>query len=259
MADGRPASPASAAMQACVLIPVYDHEHAIGAVVAAVLGHALPCVLVDDGSSPGCARALDALAAANPDRVQLVRHACNQGKGAAVLTGFQHAAHQGYSHVLQLDADGQHAGADIPRFLALARQHPHAVIAGCPVYDESVPTLRLYARYLTHVWVWINTLSFAIRDSMCGFRVYPVASVMALAGRCALGKRMNFDPEVLVRLHWAGVEVINLPTRVSYPSDGVSHFLAWRDNALITRMHTVLFFGMLRRLPQLLARKWKAR
>ena len=242
----------------CVLIPVYDHEHAIGAVLAAVLGHGLPCILVDDGSSDGCARVLDQLAAATPERVTLVRRALNGGKGAAVLSGFEAAAKAGYSHLLQVDADGQHDAADIPRFIALARAHPHAVIAGCPVYDDSVPALRLYARYLTHVWIWINTLSFAIRDSMCGFRVYPVAPVVALAARRQLGKRMNFDPEILVRLYWEGVEVVNLPTRVSYPTDGVSHFLALKDNLLITRMHATLFFGMLLRLPRLLARKWRA-
>ncbi|MES2324268.1 MAG: glycosyltransferase family 2 protein [Pseudomonadota bacterium] len=241
----------------CVLIPVYDHEHAIGFVVGAVLGHGLPCILVDDGSTSGCARVLDELAAASPGKVTLVRHQVNQGKGAAVMTGFAHARAAGYTHLLQVDADGQHTAGDIPRFIEMARQHPDAVIAGCPVYDESVPALRLYARYLTHVWIWINTLSFAIRDSMCGFRVYPVAPVASLAGRQKLGKRMNFDPEILVRLYWDGVKVVNLPTRVSYPTDGVSHFLAFRDNVLITRMHTVLFFGMLLRLPTLLARKFK--
>ena len=241
----------------CALIPVYDHEHAIGAVVEAVLAQGLPCILVDDGSSPSCARVLDALAEGD-QRVSLVRHTVNQGKGAAVLTGFRQAAALGFSHVLQLDADGQHNTADIPGFMALAHEHPDAVIAGCPQYDESVPALRLYARYLTHVWIWINTLSFSIRDSMCGFRVYPVAPVVALAARQPLGKRMNFDPEILVRLYWDGVRVLNQPTRVTYPTDGVSHFLAFRDNALITRMHTVLFFGMLVRLPSLLARKWRS-
>lgn len=242
----------------CVVIPVYDHEHAIGAVVDAVLGHGLPCILVDDGSRPSCARVLDALAAAWPGKVALVRLAQNQGKGGAVMAGFAHAAKCGYSHLLQVDADGQHNAGDIPKFIELARANPQAVIAGCPVYDESVPALRLYARYLTHVWVWINTLSLAIRDSMCGFRVYPVAPVLDLAGRKRLGLRMNFDTEVLVRLYWDGLQVINLPTRVSYPSDGVSHFMGFRDNWLITRMHTTLFFGMLLRLPTLLARKWRS-
>jgi len=246
-------------MKACVLIPVYDHEHAIGAVVGGVLAHGVHCILVDDGSAAGCARVLDALAAANPGSVTLVRHAQNQGKGGAVITGFRKAAQDGFTHALQIDADGQHCVADIPRFLELARAHPDAIISGCPVYDESVPALRLYARYLTHVWVWINTLSFAIRDSMCGFRAYPLAPVMHLLARRQLGRRMNFDTDIIVRLYWDGVPVRNLPTRVSYPTDGVSHFRGFLDNVLISRMHATLFFGMLLRLPVLLGRKWRLR
>jgi glycosyltransferase involved in cell wall biosynthesis len=240
-----------------VLIPVYDHEYAIGTVVSAVLRHGVPCMLVDDGSSAACADVLDRLAADSPEQVMLVRHATNRGKGAAVLTGFAQAATRGYSHVLQIDADGQHNTGDIPMFLAAAAAHPRSVVCGYPIYDDSVPTIRLYARYLTHVWVWINTLSLQIRDSMCGFRVYPVAPVIALAARQKIGERMNFDTDILVRLFWDGLDVINLPTRVSYPSDGVSHFRVWLDNVLITRMHTVLFFGMLLRMPRLLARKWR--
>lgn len=242
----------------CVVIPVYNHEHAIQGVLAQVLAHGLPVILVDDGCSAACAAVLDQLAAGHPDRVVLERHAVNQGKGGAVLTGFARAERDGYSHVLQVDADGQHSVADVPRFLAAARAAPGAVIAGRPVYDESVPALRLYARYLTHVWVWINTLSLAIRDSMCGFRVYPVAPVLALARRRRLGLRMNFDIEILVRLYWDGLAIVNLPTRVGYPDDGVSHFKAWTDNVLISRLHMTLFFGMLPRIPSLLVRAWRS-
>ncbi|MFC5474835.1 glycosyltransferase family 2 protein [Paraherbaspirillum soli] len=239
----------------CAVIPVYNHEHAVGAVVAAVLAHQLPCVLVDDASSDECAAVLDALAAAMPAQVIVLRHAVNQGKGGAVLTGMRHAAAAGYTHALQIDADGQHCTDDIPRFLQQAASRPQALITGCPQYDESVPPLRFYARYLTHVWVWINTLSLDIKDSMCGFRVYPLPPLMALMQRKELGRRMDFDTEVLVRLHWDGMQIVNLPTRVGYPSDGVSHFRAVLDNVLISRMHTVLFFGMLWRAPSLLARK----
>jgi glycosyltransferase involved in cell wall biosynthesis len=243
----------------CVLIPVYDHEHAIASVVAAVLAHDLPCILVDDGSSPACAKVLDALFENAGGRVLLVRHRENRGKGAAVVSGFHCAAENGYTHALQIDADGQHEVADIPRFCAAGMSRPQSVIIAYPEYDDSVPALRLYARYLTHVWVWINTLSFDIRDSMCGFRLYPLAPVLALIARSPLGQRMNFDTDILVRLHWNGLHMVNLGTRVSYPSDGVSHFRVWLDNVLITKMHTRLFFGMLRRLPMLLARKWRSR
>jgi glycosyltransferase involved in cell wall biosynthesis len=242
--------------KAIIVVPVYNHEGAIAAVVAGLLRAGVPVLLVDDGSDAACAAALAALVHAHPGQVDLMRLAQNQGKGAAVLAGMARAWALGYSHALQIDADGQHETGDVPAFLALARAHPHAVIAGHPVYDASVPKARLYGRYATHIWVWINTLSFEIKDSMCGFRVYPLGAVNALAARVHVGQRMNFDTEVLVRLFWDGLRVINLPTRVSYPADGVSHFRLWRDNVQISWMHTVLFFGMLLRLPSLLARRW---
>lgn len=237
------------------VIPVYNHPDTIGRVVRAVVGQGLHCILVDDGSEPGCAAVLDALRSAQADATMLVRLPNNQGKGGAMMAGLREAHRQGYTHALQIDADGQHDPAAIPSFLALARQHPQAVVCGCPVYDASVPKVRRYGRYATHIWVWINTLSFDIRDSMCGFRVYPLASVIRLFDQQSIGRRMDFDCEVLVRLHWRGVPIVNLPTPVVYPLDGVSHFRVWLDNLLISRMHAMLFAGMLCRLPLLLWRK----
>jgi glycosyltransferase involved in cell wall biosynthesis len=240
----------------CAVIPVYDHEQAVGAVVDGILRHSLRCILVDDGSGPKCARALAEVAAASPDRVTLIRHSNNAGKGSAVLTGIRYAAQAGYTHALQIDADGQHRVCDVPRFIALAAENPSALIVGHPRYDNTMPSLRRYARRLTHLWVCINTLSRQIGDSMCGFRVYPVSAVIALDQRVNLGRRMNFDIDIVVRLYWAGLRIINVPTPVVYPSDGVSHFRGWLDNILISRVHATLFFGMLRRLPMLLARRW---
>jgi glycosyltransferase involved in cell wall biosynthesis len=236
-----------------VVVPVYNHPSTIGEVVRQVRGHGLPCVLVDDGSEPGCAAVLDALAA--QPQVTLVRLARNGGKGAAMLAGFEEAARQGRSHALQIDADGQHDCADIPLFLDRGRASPAAVVCGCPIYDASVPKGRLYGRYATHVWVWINTLSLDIRDSMCGFRLYPLASLMPLLDRVRIGRGMDFDSDVIVRLHWRGVPVLNQPTRVTYPADGISHFRMLHDNLRISAMHARLFLGMVWRSPTLLYRK----
>lgn len=245
----------SIAFRPWIVVPVYDHEHAIGATVERLLPHGVPILLVDDGSRDSCAQVLRELAAAHPEHVSLLRLPRNGGKGAAVIAGMREAASHGASHALQIDADGQHDGDDVPRFLAEAEAHPDAVVNGRPVYDESVPKGRLVGRYATHVWVWINTLSLDIADSMCGFRVYPLAQTLALLDRERVGLRMDFDVEVIVRLHWTGLEVRNIPTRVTYPLDGVSHFQLWRDNVRISKMHARLFFGMLRRAPRLLARR----
>ncbi|WP_279462223.1 glycosyltransferase family 2 protein [Aeromonas dhakensis] len=244
-------------MNPCILIPCYNHAAPLAAVLARLAEFKLPCLLVDDGSEPVAAAALDALAAQHP-WVSLLRHPHNQGKGGAVMTGLRRAHELGFSHALQVDADGQHDLADLPALLAEARQHPAALVSGRPLYDDSVPKGRLYGRYITHVWVWIETLSFAIKDSMCGFRVYPLASTCALLERVALGRRMDFDTEVMVRLHWAGVPMRFVPTRVIYPVDGRSHFRLFRDNLDISWMHTRLVCRLLWDLLLRLCR-WPAR
>ena len=246
-------------MKTAAVIPVFNHGETVGAVVATLRGYGLPVILVNDGSHADCARILQTLADTATTKtslppVHLLVHPENRGKGAAVMTGLRYAHEQGFSHTLQVDADGQHDLAAVPAFLAESGRQPEAVINGCPRYDASVPKGRLYARYLTHVWVWINTLSLRIPDSMCGFRVYPLAAVMPLLPVLAHVNRMDFDMEILVRLDWAAVPLVHLPVAVRYPADGISHFQPLRDNLRIAAMHTRLFFGMLRRFPKLLLR-----
>ncbi|MCL2297941.1 MAG: glycosyltransferase family 2 protein [Proteobacteria bacterium] len=239
------------------IVPVYNHAATVGAVVHALHALALPVILIDDGSDAECAAALDALAAEQASTT-LLRLPINGGKGTAVIAGLREAHARGYSHALQLDADGQHDAAALPAFLDAMRETPQAVIAGVPHYDASVPKGRLLGRYVTHVWVWINTLSFRIRDSMCGLRIYPLTATLPVLDAMPSQSRMEFDTEILVRLDWAGVPIRHLPVSVRYPLGGVSHFRLWRDNARISGMHARLFFGMLRRLPTLIARHFSS-
>jgi glycosyltransferase involved in cell wall biosynthesis len=240
----------------CLLIPVYNHEQALAQLLTALRPYALPCILVDDASSPESAEVLDRLALAEASWVQLFRHEKNQGKGGAVMTGVTEASKLGYSHALQIDADGQHAAEDIPRFLETGHAHQEAVICGVPQFDASAPKSRRWGRLLTNVWIWINTWSFDIQDGMCGFRLYPLRPLVDLFSKTKMGRRMDFDPELLVRLKWEKLEIISLPVKVQYPLDGLSHFKLGLDNWLISRMHTRLFFGMLARLAQLLKGKF---
>jgi glycosyltransferase involved in cell wall biosynthesis len=241
----------------CVIIPVYDHEHAIAAVVRGVQRHGVHVLLVDDGSNEACAAELRRLSESQD--VTLLRHERNRGKGAAVCTGFRAAHEAGFTHALQVDADGQHALEDIARVIDVARANPDAVICGRPIFDSSIPKSRYYGRYLTHVLVWLETLSFEIRDSMCGFRLYPLEAVIALLDRHGVGPRMDFDTDIIVRLHWRGVATRWVDTRVVYPADGVSHFRMFFDNARMTSLHVRLVLGMLVRAPMLIARKFSRR
>ena len=251
-----PYAPASAGddFQPCALIPIYNHKDTIAATVQALRAHGLPVVIVDDGSNEATCAVLKALAANEP-ALRLIRLPRNGGKGRALTAGLIAARDAGYSHALQIDADGQHNAGDVPRFLAEGRAHPQALICGQPIYDESVPRARLYGRYVTHVCVWMETLSFTLRDSMCGYRLYPLEATCAEIDRAPLPSRMDFDTEVAVRLIWRGVRVRNLPPRGIYPEKGVFHFHMLHDNLRISAMHTRLLLGMIPRVPMLLWRK----
>lgn len=244
-------------MKACVIIPVYNHQQAIGKVVEGLKPLGLFCFLVNDGSSAECSAVLKQIAEQESTWLKLYQRQQNGGKGAAVIDGLQLAINQGFSHAIQIDADGQHKLEDISRFLEASEQHPEKLILGQPCFDQAVPKKRLYGRLFTNLWIWINTLSFAIADGMCGFRCYPLNSVDRLLKSVTLGQRMDFDIEIVVRLYWQGLGVINISTEVQYPMDGISHFKMLQDNLLISRKHAQLFFGMLWRFPQLLMRSRK--
>lgn len=222
------------------VVPHYRHETTIVAVARDLVALGLPCIVVDDGSGEQASAALAELE--KMAKVTVIHRESNGGKGAAVIDGMREAARQGFSHVLQIDADRQHDFADIPRFIAESQQYPQAAICGRPVYGEDAPSARLYGRKLTNFFIWVNTGSRAIPDGMCGFRIYPLATTLAVIDRAAIGLRMDFDTEILVRMHWAGVAMCWLDTQVNYAEDGVSHFRMLKDNVHISLMHTRLFF-----------------
>lgn len=239
----------------CAIVPSHNHAHAVPGILAALRMQGLPVLVIDDGSDEATRVLLAGLNdPANSVRVERLEP--NQGKGGAVCHGFHLAMAAGFTHALQIDADGQHDVDALPDLLRLARAHPTALITGTPIYDRSVPLGRAVGRYATHIWVWIETLSLQIHDSMCGFRVYPLAPVAALlAAGENVGRRMDFDTEILVRLFWRGVPVISHSVAVTYPVGNTSNFDLWRDNLRISLMHTRLFFGMLARLPSILRNK----
>lgn len=241
-------------MKICIVVPFYNHAGAIENVVDALKPLDLHCLIVDDGSDAEAQQVLSKIAMCE-SWVKILLLPRNGGKGAAVMAGCDAALAAGFTHALQIDADGQHDAADAARLLELAARHPEAMIGGVAVYDSTVPRSRRYGRYLTHGLVWLQTLSLEIRDSMCGFRIYPLATTCDVWRRHRVGRRMDFDIEIMVRLHWKGVRIIAFPTRVTYPSDGVSHFNLVKDNIFITGMHVRLLFGMLLRLPLLLYRR----
>ena len=226
-------------MKPCLAIPIYDHGGTIGQVVESLEYLELPCIIVDDGSHEETRLVLDELEARLP-WVEIVRHPQNRGRGAALRTAYRSAGQCGMTHVVQLDADGQHDARDVRLFLEAARGDPDALVLGAPIFDDSAPFHRLHGRKLSQGIVWLETLSFSVRDPLCGFRCIPLQSTLPLLERARTGDRMDFDPELIIRLVRAGVPVINIPTAVQYHEGGISHFRMREDNLLIARAYVRL-------------------
>lgn len=222
----------------CVIIPTYDNPRTIRAVVLEAKKHLSDVFVIDDGSGEAGRQACEELAREGLAHVH--HRAQNGGKGAAVKTGFELAVAQGFSHALQVDADGQHDLSRIERFLSLSREKPKALILGYPVYDHTLNKGRYAARLVTRFWNYVEVLGPRIGDSMCGFRVYPLAAATAAKARA---DRMAFDVEIPVRMVWNGVEVVNEPVPVRYlaaDEGGVSHYHALWDTLRISWTHTRL-------------------
>ena len=240
-----------------VLIPSYNTGPQVYETVRAARAQWNPVWVVTDGSTDGTPEGLRAMAAADPG-LTVFELPANAGKGAAVLHGLQAARAAGFTHALTMDSDGQHPAGLIPEFMQASMRRPDAMVLGRPVFDASAPLLRVRGRRVSNWWTNLETLGAGIADSLYGFRVYPVADLIAVMRRQPWMRRFDFDTEAAVRLAWRGVRPLNLAAPVRYLSaeeGGVSHFRYGRDNLLLTWMHARLMLEFVLRLPNLLCRR----
>ena len=240
-----------------VLIPSYNTGDKVYDTVRAAREQWAPVWVVVDGSTDGTGEGLLKMAAQDPQlRVMVLPH--NHGKGAAVLHGLRVAVHEGYTHVLTMDSDGQHPPEKIPEFMQVSLAHPDGLVLGRPVFDASAPLLRVRGRKVSNWWANFETLWQGIGDSLYGFRVYPAQMLLGVMENSYWMRHFDFDPEAAVRLCWCGARPINVDAPVKYfraEEGGVSHFNYLRDNILLTGMHLRLFTGFIIRLPLLIWRK----
>lgn len=236
-----------------VILPTYNTGPRLRDVVVEVLQHWQPVLVVVDGSTDGSEQPLLDLPEAGSALSVLVLPR-NAGKGAAVLAGAQAAQARGFSHALVMDADGQHPAASIAEFMHASRRDASSMILGRPIFPANIPAERLHGRKLSVGLVHLEMLGSAIADPLFGFRVYPLAPLLAVLGPRRSGRRYDFDTEAAVRLGWAGVPAHNLAAPVRYFSraeGGVSHFRYLRDNVTLFALHTRL-------LAELLLWRWPA-
>ena len=214
-----------------VVVPVYNHAATLRQVVEGVLRHHIRVLVVDDGSTDGCIDSVKGLP------IDILQHAGNRGKGAALKSAAQWGLERGMSHMISLDADGQHDPDDLPEFLAAIAETPQALIVGHRNFDqESIPGSSRFGRQFSNFWLRLQTGS-QLKDTQSGFRAYPLLIFESLN---FWTNRYNFEIEVLVRSAWAGLELRDIDISVYYPpgDERVSHFRSFVDNWRLTMLNT---------------------
>lgn len=237
----------------CFVIPVYRHGSTLMTVVNAIKKYNLPIIVIDDGNDEINKRYIKKVIDTHHCTLVVMNH--NSGKGAAMKEGILCAHKLGFTHIFQVDSDGQHDLNRVGAFLEESRQNPKAVIVGYGAYDKSAPKHRVNGRKIANTWVHIVTMSRKIKDSMIGFRVYPVEASYLIEKKSRIDKRMGFDIDLLVHLSWLGVPVINKQVKIKYPLDGVSNFRNVRDNIRISVVYTKLCVTMMIKWPFFVGRK----
>ncbi len=224
-----------------VVIPLYNHGATVAQVAARALAAGFAVLVVDDGSTDGGINNLPAACAT-------LRRRVNEGKGAAITAACVWAAGRGYQAIITIDADGQHDPADAPLLVRKAAESwPCVVIGDRDMAQSNVPGASRFGRKFSNFWVRLEC-GIEVVDSQSGFRLYPVAELLATA---CTSRRYDYEIEVLVRLCWAGLPVCSTPVSVHYPpgEERVSHFDKWRDNIRLSWLHTRLVCRRLLPLP----------
>ncbi|MGN6367868.1 MAG: DUF2062 domain-containing protein [Phycisphaerae bacterium] len=237
-------------MKAAVVVPVFNHARTVGRVVEevrAVMAGMVDVgelIVVDDGCTDGSSEVIGGMAG-----VTGLRHRRNRGKGRALLTGLEYARGKGYSHVLTIDADGQHCAGDLAGIWEAARGNPDDLVIGCRDMEASgnVPARSKKGRDAARFWLRVQT-GQEIPDSQCGLRAYPLSHVLGASYRFW---RFDFETEVLARMAWAGLVIRSVPVRCIYfaGNERVSHFRPVVDTLRGVRVNVFLVARRLAPVP----------
>ena len=228
----------SQSIRPVAIIPTYNNAGTLASVISETNKYLQDIIVINDGSTDDTKNILQSIASSS-HKIILINFNKNTGKGSALRAGFEKAFELGFTNAITLDADGQHFADDIPAFLEKIGHDPEALWIGDRVLraqGTGEPARAAAGRRFGAFWYKFIT-GIDIRDTQCGFRAYPLASVLPL--KCT-GERYEFEQEVLVKAAWSGMTVAPVPIHLFYAPKGrvVSHFRPVRDFLRIFKVNS---------------------
>lgn len=221
-------------LKACVIIPTYNNEQTLAAVISDVAGYTGHIIVVNDGSTDNTRNIIDSFPG-----IQCISYGKNVGKGWALRKAFQYAVSKGYDFAITIDSDGQHFAKDLPVFIEKLEQERNAIIIGARnMNQESVPGGSSFGNKFSNFWFKLET-GINSPDTQSGYRLYPIH---ALKNMRFFTRKYEFEIEVLVRAAWKGISILSVPVTVYYaPKESrISHFRPYKDFARISVLNTIL-------------------
>ena len=217
-------SPRKAMTRRCaIVIPAYNHGRQLRDVLEKALRLGFPVFVGDDGSTDSTLQILTSFS-----HVTVIRHEKNEGKGAAILSGFTSALKVA-DYAVTIDADGQHNPDDIPSLVRAVPEGERPLVVGkrAGMGHVNVPWTSRWGRQFSNFWVWACCGKW-LSDSQSGFRMYPLPETMRLGAR---SRRFQFEVEILVRAAWSGIPILEIPVQAVYgpAEERISHFRPFVD------------------------------
>lgn len=216
-------------------MPTYNNGGTLKKVIEKILTYTNNLIIVNDGATDQTIDILKDYA----NKVSIVTHDRNFGKGRALRNGFIYALEKNYTYAITIDSDGQHFPSDLPLFLDAIEAQPDSLIIGARnMSQENVPGKSSFGNKFSNFWFWVET-GISLRDTQSGYRLYPIQKMKDIS---FVTDKFEFEIEAIVKAAWKGIPVKNIPIQVHYEpgKKRISHFRPFQDFSRISVLNTYL-------------------
>lgn len=190
-----------------IIIPAFNEGSVIKSVISDIKKQGYKSIIVvDDGSTD------DTFLKSNSQKVYLLKHFINRGKGAAIVTGINAAMYLNADYIITMDADGQHEPKDLKKIEMSLKKGYDVVLGYRDLVKDKAPILRVFANFIANILVYI-LYGINVKDSQSGLRGYSKKAVLAMN---ISSERYEFDSYIIREMAKAKLKYKEVPIKIYY-------------------------------------------